>query len=112
MGMRLGLGPYGAGVGSALLPGKLHDFSRGHVNLVNVGAFLAPQPGHMRLTQGHVLKLGVIDPLAIERNDRVGDRFVLQGGHQAFVFAAGMQQSQLRPRRIGLMQARLVKWLM
>ena len=45
-----------------------------------------------------VVHLGVVDPLAVERDERVGDRLVRLDGDEHFFLAVGVQQHQVGAR--------------
>ena len=73
---RMRLGPLGndPGVGRALLVGELNHLARGHVDLVDVRPSAAANAGHVGLFLGaHLVELGEVNPLAVERHRRVGD---------------------------------------
>ena len=67
-------------------------------------------PGHVGLLPGaHLVELGEVNPLAVERNRGVGDGLLRPHRHQRFIPPIGVQQSQLRAGSIGLVQPGLIE---
>jgi hypothetical protein len=89
------LAPVGrAQVGGELLVGQSHDLARLDVNLVDVGPAARPDRDAGPL---HVVEQRVIDPFAVERDVRVGDRAFAAGDEYLFG-AVRAEEHEVRAR--------------
>ena len=74
-------------LGVKLLVRQADDLARLDVDLVDVRAAVP-------IAGGRVVEVGVVDPLAVEGDVRIGDR-ALAAGDQDFLAAVGVQQHQV-----------------